>query len=236
MAITLVQLPIAMPPVVAGLGLLLAFGRRGLLEGRWWALASRFLSPRWRRSWRRCLSPHPFHLHLHSMFRRRSPYDLRRPPASTAQVPRSISGWWCCLSSWNGLASGLSLKLGARPQRVSRDHLFAGACRGAPVLCRCWSSALEIDLSAAALWSAAILVSLAGLALGYGALVHPARWGRPAISLTGVATLSPSEQRSRYHTPRWRRPCQSASSAGRRAAKCDAQVGLGCPYTEQYQR
>lgn len=55
--ITLIELPLVLPPAVAGIGLLAAFGRLGLLGGPSTPPASRSGSPRPRWCWRSCSSP-----------------------------------------------------------------------------------------------------------------------------------------------------------------------------------
>jgi len=164
--ITLVELPIVMPPVVAGLGLLLAFGRRGLLGGALGLLGVSIPFSTLAVIMAQVFVAAPFFVRTAQARFEAIPRDLEEAAsidgANTAQYFRMV----VLPLSRNGLAAGLALSWARALSEFGATILFAGSLQGRtqtmPLLVY---SALESNL-ASALWSALILVGLAGLALG----------------------------------------------------------------------
>jgi molybdate transport system permease protein len=157
----LIELPIVMPPVVAGLALLMAFGRRGLL-GPPLALLGIEL-------------PFSSAAVVIAQVFVASPFYIRAAQARFASIPREIeeaasidgAGSWRILTdvsiplSWPSLSIGLVLSWARALGEFGATILFAGNLPGRtqtmPLLVY---GALERDIHAA-LWVAIVLIGLA---------------------------------------------------------------------------
>lgn len=162
----LIELPIVMPPVVAGLALLMAFGRRGLL-GSLTAGAAISL-------------PFTITAVVIAQVFVSAPFFIRSAQLRFAALPRELeeaaaidgaSGWrlfWRITLplSRRALLAGLMLSWTRALGEFGATILFAGNLRGRtqtmPLLVY---GALEQDLNAA-LWTGVILIALAMLTLG----------------------------------------------------------------------
>lgn len=156
-----VELPIVMPPVVAGLALLMAFGRRGVLGG---LLAEQNIY----------LAFTPAAVVLAQTFVS-APFFIRAAQIRFEAVPRELeeaaamdgaTGWqmfWEVMIplSWRGLAVGMLLSWARALGEFGATILFAGNLTGRtqtmPLLVY---TALERDLDAT-LWTALTLLALA---------------------------------------------------------------------------
>jgi molybdate transport system permease protein len=161
----LIELPIVMPPVVAGLALLMAFGRRGLL-GPPLALLGIEL-------------PFSSAAVVIAQVFVASPFYIRAAQARFASIPREIeeaasidgAGSWRILTdvsvplSWPSLSIGIVLSWARALGEFGATILFAGNLPGRtqtmPLLVY---GALERDIQAA-IWVAIVLIGLAVAAL-----------------------------------------------------------------------
>lgn len=161
-----VQVPIVMPPVVAGLSLLLAFGRRGIFS--WW-LESADLA----------ISFTPAAVVLAQVFVS-APYYIRAAQVRFQSVPFELeeaaaidgaSAWQGLRHillplSWRGLFIGMLLSWARALGEFGATILFAGSLQGStqtlPLLVY---ASLERDLGAA-IWTGIVLIVAAGIAMG----------------------------------------------------------------------
>jgi molybdate transport system permease protein len=162
----LVELPIVMPPVVAGLALLMTFGRRGLLGPPLEAAG--------------IVLPFSTAAVVIAQVFVSAPYYIRTAQVRFQSIPveleqaASIDGagglrlfWYVMLPlSRRGLVAGLALSWARALGEFGATILFAGNLQGRtqtmPLLVY---GALERDLDAA-LWAGLVLIALAALALG----------------------------------------------------------------------
>jgi molybdate transport system permease protein len=161
----LVELPIVMPPVVAGLALLMAFGRRGLLGGPLSRLGIAL--------------PFTTAAVILAQVFVAAPFYIRAAQHRFQAIPRELeqaaaidgAGTWRVFTdvllplSWHGLLAGLILSWARALGEFGATILFAGNLRGRtqtmPLLVY---GALERDLTAA-LWAGVLLIALAVAAL-----------------------------------------------------------------------
>jgi molybdate transport system permease protein len=164
--ITLIELPIVLPPVVAGLALLMTFGRRGLLGAPLDALGITL--------------PFSITAVIIAQVFVSAPYYIRAAQVQFQAIPRELEqaasldgaqGWqvfrFVTLPlSLRGLFSGAVLSWARALGEFGATILFAGNLQGRtqtmPLLVY---GALERDLNAA-LWAGVILIGMAILALG----------------------------------------------------------------------
>jgi molybdate transport system permease protein len=162
---TLIELPIVMPPVVAGLALLMAFGRRGLLGSSLELLGI-------------TLPFTPMAVVLAQVFVS-APFFIRTAQVRFQAIPREVEeaanidgagGWqtfWHVTLplSLRGMLAGLLLSWARALGEFGATILFAGSLQGRtqtmPLLVY---SALERDINAA-LWAGLLLVGMAAAAL-----------------------------------------------------------------------
>ncbi|NDJ51805.1 MAG: molybdate ABC transporter permease subunit [Chloroflexi bacterium] len=163
---TLIELPIVMPPVVAGLALLMAFGRRGLLGAPLemlgitlpFSLAAVLMA--------QVFVSAPFYIRAAQLKFQSIPRELEEA-ASIDGADRWREFWFVTLPlSLPGLLMGLILSWARALGEFGATILFAGSLQGStqtmPLLVY---AALERDIHAA-LWAGLILIGLAVLALG----------------------------------------------------------------------
>lgn len=161
----LIEMPVVMPPVVAGLALLLAFGRRGLLGAPLSALGVQ-------------LPFTPLAIIMAQVFVA-SPFYVRAAQVQFLSVPRELEeaaeidgagGLRTFLDvilplSWRGMLAGILLSWSRALGEFGATILFAGNLPGRtqtmPLLVY---SALEQDLEAA-IWTGLILILTAGLSI-----------------------------------------------------------------------
>jgi molybdate transport system permease protein len=162
----LVELPIVMPPVVAGLALLIAFGRRGLLGG---LLAQAGIG-----------LPFTTAAVILAQVFVSAPFYVRAAQTRFTAIPRELeeaasidgaNGWQVFRNvvlplSWQAMTIGLILAWARALGEFGATILFAGNLQGRtqtmPLLVY---GALERDIDAA-LWSGALLIGMAAGALG----------------------------------------------------------------------
>lgn len=160
-----IELPIVLPPAVAGLALLIAYGRRGLIGGM---LADIGITL-------------PFTIYAVIMAQTfvAAPFYIRAAQIGFAGVPREIeeaarvdgaSGWtlfrWITVPIvFHALAAGLILSWARALGEFGATILFAGSLQGRtqtmPLLIY---NVIERNLNAA-IWTGVILIALAALAL-----------------------------------------------------------------------
>lgn len=161
----LIEMPVVMPPVVAGLALLLAFGRRGLLGAPLTALGIQ-------------LPFTPMAIVMAQVFVA-SPFYIRAAQIQFSTIPRELEeaaeidgagGLRTFLDvtlplSWRGMLAGIVLSWSRALGEFGATILFAGNLQGRtqtmPLLVY---SALEQDLDAA-IWTGLILIVTAGLSI-----------------------------------------------------------------------
>lgn len=161
----LIELPIVMPPVVAGLALLMTFGRRGLI-GTWLAEVGIIL-------------PFTTAAVILAQIFVAAPFYVRTVQARFAAIPRELeeaasidgaSEWQVFRGvilplSWHALTVGLILAWARALGEFGATILFAGNLQGRtqtmPLLVY---SALEQNITAA-LWTGLLLIALALIAL-----------------------------------------------------------------------
>jgi molybdate transport system permease protein len=161
-----IQFPIVMPPVVAGLALLIAFGRRGLFS--WWLEGTGII-----------ISFTPVAVVLAQVFVS-APYYIRAAQMRFQSIPRELeeaasidgaSGWQALRHiilplSWRGLLIGMLLSWARALGEFGATILFAGSLQGRtqtmPLLVY---AALERDIEAA-IWTGLLLIIIAGLSMG----------------------------------------------------------------------
>lgn len=160
-----VQFPIVMPPVVAGLALLIAFGRRGIFS--WWLSEAGII-----------ITFTPAAVVLAQVFVS-APYYVRAAQVQFQAIPQEIeeaasidgaSGWQALREimlplSWRGLLIGLLLSWARALGEFGATILFAGSLQGRtqtlPLLVY---AALERDLEAA-IWTGLLLIAIAALSM-----------------------------------------------------------------------
>lgn len=165
LAIVLVELPVVLPPAVAGLALLIAFGRRGLVGA---GLADLGIS-----------LPFTFVAVVMAQTFVAAPFYIRAAQIAFESIPREIedaaradgAGGWSLFRfvtlplAGRGLAAGLVLCWARALGEFGATILFAGSLQGRtqtmPLLIY---NVLERDISAA-IWTGLLLVGLALVAL-----------------------------------------------------------------------
>ena len=130
LVITLLELPLVLPPAVAGIGLIAAFGRRGLLGGDARRARHRARVHAARGHLRRHLRRQPFYLRqaiasFEAVDRRSS-----TPRGRSAPGPARASGAWRCRSRPGGSAPAPPLAFARGLGEFGATIMFAGSLQG----------------------------------------------------------------------------------------------------------
>ena len=180
LAVTLVELPLVLPPAVAGIGLLAAFGRLGLVGGRWHWLAGELAFTKAAVVLAVAFVASPFYVRSAiSAFEGLDPTLLRAARTLGAGQARTFFRIALPLAA-GGLGSGAALAFARGIGEFGATIMFAGSLRGVTqTLPVAIYEAFELDFNLALAISADLVAISAAILLAAKMLI---RWRSPSTS------------------------------------------------------